>query len=62
MKADAGGLALDSHRGRLLASSDRGPRPRPVDWVIELDECATDPLEAARESLAYLEPLRVHSR
>ena len=35
---------------------------RPVDWVIELDECATDPLEAARESLAYLESLRVHPR
>jgi sugar phosphate isomerase/epimerase len=36
--------------------------PRPVDWVIELDECATDPLEAARESLAYLESLRIHPR
>ena len=34
----------------------------PVDWVIELDECATDPLEAARESLAYLESLRVLPR
>jgi sugar phosphate isomerase/epimerase len=32
--------------------------PRPVDRVIELDECATDPLDAARESLAYLESLR----
>lgn len=28
---------------------------QPTDWVIELDECATDPLEAARESLIYLE-------
>jgi sugar phosphate isomerase/epimerase len=27
----------------------------PVDWVIELDECATDPLDAARESRVYLE-------
>lgn len=27
----------------------------PVDWVIELDECATDPLEAARQSQVYLE-------
>ena len=36
--------------------------PRPVDWVIELDECATDPLGAARESLAYLDSLRVNSR
>ncbi|VTR95819.1 Xylose isomerase domain protein TIM barrel OS=Melioribacter roseus (strain JCM 17771 / P3M-2) GN=MROS_2632 PE=4 SV=1: AP_endonuc_2 [Gemmata massiliana] len=27
----------------------------PVDWVIELDECASDPLEAARQSLEYLE-------
>ena len=29
----------------------------PVDWVIELDECATDPLEAAREGRVYLESL-----
>ena len=29
----------------------------PVDWVIELDECATDPLEAARQSRVYLESL-----
>jgi sugar phosphate isomerase/epimerase len=27
----------------------------PVDWVIELDECATDPLDAAQESRVYLE-------
>jgi sugar phosphate isomerase/epimerase len=31
---------------------------RPVDWVIELDECAGDPLDAARQSLAYLESSR----
>jgi sugar phosphate isomerase/epimerase len=36
--------------------------PRPVDWVIELDECATDPLDAARESLVYLESWRAHPR
>jgi sugar phosphate isomerase/epimerase len=36
--------------------------PRPVDRVIELDECSTDPLEAARESLVYLESLRIPSR
>lgn len=30
---------------------------RPVDWVIELDECATDPLDAAREGRAYLESM-----
>ncbi|WP_197446199.1 sugar phosphate isomerase/epimerase family protein [Tautonia plasticadhaerens] len=30
----------------------------PVDWVIELDECATDPLEAARQGRLYLESLR----
>jgi sugar phosphate isomerase/epimerase len=29
----------------------------PVDWVIELDECAIDPLEAARQSRVYLESL-----
>lgn len=27
----------------------------PADWVIELDECASDPLEAARQSRVYLE-------
>ena len=27
----------------------------PVDRVIELDECASDPLEAAQQSLLYLE-------
>lgn len=30
----------------------------PVDWVIELDECAVDPYDAARESLAYLEAFK----
>jgi sugar phosphate isomerase/epimerase len=30
----------------------------PTDLVIELDECSTDPLDAARDSLAYLESLR----
>ena len=29
----------------------------PIDWVIELDECATDPLEAAQQSRVYLESL-----
>jgi sugar phosphate isomerase/epimerase len=29
----------------------------PADRVVELDECATDPLEAARQSRAYLEAL-----
>jgi sugar phosphate isomerase/epimerase len=32
----------------------------PVDWIIELDECVTDPLEAAQRSRAYLESLRGH--
>ena len=30
----------------------------PVDAIIELDECATDPLAAAREGLEYLDLLR----
>lgn len=30
----------------------------PVDWIVELDECATDPLDAARQSHVYLESLR----
>jgi sugar phosphate isomerase/epimerase len=29
----------------------------PADWVIELDECATDVLEAARQGRVYLESL-----
>src|SRR5262249_31673526 len=35
------------------------PAPtRPVDWIMELDECATDPLEAARAGRLYLESLQ----
>ena len=30
---------------------------RQVDWIIELDECATDPLEVAQQSREYLEAL-----
>jgi sugar phosphate isomerase/epimerase len=30
----------------------------PVDWIIELDECATDALDAAEQSRMYLEPLK----
>lgn len=26
-----------------------------IDWVVELDECATDPLDAARRSLQFLQ-------
>jgi hypothetical protein len=26
-----------------------------MDWIVELDECATDPLEAARQGRLYLE-------
>jgi sugar phosphate isomerase/epimerase len=36
--------------------------PHRVDWVVELDECATDPLDAARESLGYRESLPVGPR
>lgn len=32
--------------------------PPSIDWVVELDECATDPLEAARQGRLYLDPLR----
>jgi sugar phosphate isomerase/epimerase len=31
---------------------------RSADWVIELDGCDTDPLEAARQGRVYLESLR----
>jgi sugar phosphate isomerase/epimerase len=34
----------------------------PADRVIELDECAGDPLDAARESLAFLDSLRLDPR
>jgi sugar phosphate isomerase/epimerase len=30
---------------------------RPMDWIVELDDCATDALEAARRSRAYLESI-----
>jgi sugar phosphate isomerase/epimerase len=38
---------------RILAAATH-----PADWVIELDACATDPLEAARRSREYLASLR----
>jgi sugar phosphate isomerase/epimerase len=53
--------------GRPMTALGRGkvdvPRilralTQPVDWVIELDECATDPLEAAGQSRVYLESHR----
>ncbi len=31
----------------------------PVGWVVELDECATDPLEAASRSFRYLEEFTI---
>ena len=49
-------------RGRSISRGVLRALTHPVDWVIELDECATDPLEAARESLAFLESLRVQPR
>ena len=42
-------------RGRVDVPRILRALTRPVDWVIELDECATDPLEAAQESRVYLE-------
>jgi sugar phosphate isomerase/epimerase len=45
-------------RGKVDVPRLLGSLTRPVDWIIELDECATDPLEAARESRLYLESLR----
>jgi sugar phosphate isomerase/epimerase len=41
--------------GRVDVPRILGALSRPVDWVIELDECATDPLDAARQSRVYLE-------
>jgi hypothetical protein len=34
----------------------------PADRVIELDEYEGDPLDAARESLAFLDSLLLHPR
>jgi sugar phosphate isomerase/epimerase len=42
-------------RGSIDVPRILGALTRPVDWVIELDECATDPLEAAKQSRVYLE-------
>ncbi|WP_435020794.1 sugar phosphate isomerase/epimerase family protein [Tundrisphaera sp. TA3] len=39
-----------------------GALQRPVDWIIELDECASDPLDAARQGLIYLEGLQDETR
>lgn len=49
-------------RGMVDVPGILGALTHPVDWVIELDECSTDPLEAAREGLAHLESLRSRSR
>ena len=42
-------------RGRVDVPRILRALTHPVDWVIELDECATDPLDAAQESRVYLE-------
>jgi len=34
-----------------------GSITRPMDWIVELDECATDALEAARLSRVNLESI-----
>jgi sugar phosphate isomerase/epimerase len=44
-------------RGKVEVARVLRALTHPVDWVIELDECATDPLEAAREGRVYLESL-----
>jgi len=41
--------------GRVdIAAIVRAAQPS-VEWVVELDECATDPLDAARRSLQFLQ-------
>jgi hypothetical protein len=44
-------------RGRVDVPRILRALTHPADWVIELDECATDPLEAARQGTVYLESL-----
>ena len=43
--------------GRSMSRESSGRLAHPADWVIELDDCATDSLEAARQSRVYLESL-----
>jgi sugar phosphate isomerase/epimerase len=42
-------------RGDVDVPRILGALTRRVDWVIELDDCATDPLEAAKQGRVYLE-------
>ncbi len=44
-------------RGKVAVPRILRMRTQPVDHIIELDECATDALEAARQSRIYLEAL-----
>jgi hypothetical protein len=44
-------------QGKVDVPRILGALTKPTDWVIELDECATDPLEAARQGRIYLESL-----
>jgi len=44
-------------RGKVDVRRIQRALTHPADRVVELDECATDPLEAARESRGYLESL-----
>lgn len=44
-------------RGKLDLRRIHQALTHPVDWIIELDECATDPLEAAQQGLVYLESM-----
>jgi sugar phosphate isomerase/epimerase len=46
-------------QGKVDVPRILGALTHPADWVIELDECATDALEAARQSRIYLESLAV---
>jgi len=53
-----GGTMTALGRGKVDVPRILHALSRPVDWVIELDECATDPLDAAQQSRVYLESLR----
>ncbi len=46
-------------RGKVDVPGILRSMTQPTDWVIELDECATEPLEAARQGRVYLESLCV---
>lgn len=55
--AEHGSPMVAAGAGTLNFEAIVSAQAGPADWVVELDECATDPFEAARASRCYLERL-----